>query len=90
MNKQYLSIFQKYHTRKHARDLEKLQRDLSSRGLLNSGIYDEEIKKLSDNFRDEIEMKKEEYSAEQETERKERNDRIFSRFINTVSTRYQH
>jgi len=86
MNKQYLTIFQKYRVRKHARDLKKLQQDLSRRGLLNSGIGDEETQNLFDDFRDEIEMKKEEHAAEQVAEKNEKRERTFNRIINIITT----
>ncbi len=84
MNQKYLSIFQKYRGRQFDRDLEELRKNLSYRGLLNSGIENGEIKILTENYRDEIEMKKEEIIAEIEEQKKQKTDRLSSRIINII------
>jgi hypothetical protein len=85
MNQRYFSIFQKYQGRRFARDLDKLRKDLSARGLLNSGIGQEEIDRLTADHRDIIEMKKEEEVADTEEQKKQKSDRVFSRTINIIS-----
>lgn len=77
MNQKYLSIFQKYRGRQFTRDLEKLRQDLSNRGLLNSGIETEEINILTNNYKDETEMKKEEIIAEIEEQKNKNRTGLF-------------
>lgn len=63
MSQKYYSIFEKYRARKFNRDLEELKNKLADRGLTGSGIEAQKIKTLIEDYRDEIEMKKEKMLA---------------------------
>lgn len=85
MNRKYFEIFKKYRGRKYSRDLDKLQEDFASRGLISSGIRNKEEARLKADYEDEISMKGEETAIYYEQRRERTNSIWINRILASVA-----
>lgn len=59
MNQEWLKAYKKYRQRKYERDLDRLQNDFASHGMVSSGQRNKEERWLKEDFEDDIAMKQE-------------------------------
>lgn len=75
MNQKHLEIFLKYRKRRYEREFEDLQNDLALRGLIHSTEREVREARLKADYEDEVDMKKEEVTVQEEERVDQREER---------------